>query len=104
MKWQTKDRMAMVWFEKGEMEDGKAGLFLDYLRTCAETLGHSPYSYEVEGGRYIAERFVSWSIALTEAGLSLPKGIQKPRQEQKLEFQARKSGCQPGNDPEAYID
>lgn len=76
---------------------------LDYLRTCAETLGHSPYSYEVEGGRYIAERFVSWSIALTEAGLPLPKGIQKPRQEQKLEFQARKSGCQPGNDPEAYI-
>lgn len=75
---------------------------LEYLRTCAEALGHSPYSYEVEGGRYIAERFVSWSIALTEAGLPLPKGIQKPRQKQKLEFQARKSGCQPGNDPEAY--
>ena len=85
----------------GNMSDNE---ILDYLRTCAETLGHSPYSYEVEGGRYIAERFVSWSIALTEAGLSLPKGIQKPRQEQKLEFQARKSGCQPGNDPEAYID
>lgn len=85
----------------GSMSDNE---ILNYLRTCAETLGHSPYSYEVEGGRYIAERFVSWSIALTEAGLSLPKGIQKPRQEQKLEFQARKSGCQPGNDPEAYID
>lgn len=48
---------------------------LEYLRTCAEALGHAPYSYEVEGGRYIAERFVSWSIALTEAKLPLPKGI-----------------------------
>ena len=77
---------------------------LEYLRTCAEALGHSPYSYEVEGGRYIAERFVSWSIALTEAKLPLPKGIQKPRREQKLEFLARKNGCQPGRDPEAYTD
>ena len=75
---------------------------LDYLRARAEALGHSPYSYEVEGGRYIAERFVSWSIALTEAKLPLPKGVQKPRREQKLEFLARKNGCQPGRDPETY--
>lgn len=75
---------------------------LEYLRTCAEALGRSPYSYEVEGGRYIAERFVSWSIALTEAKLPLPKGIQKPRREQKLAFLARKNGCQPGNPPETY--
>lgn len=73
---------------------------LEYLRTCAEALGHTPYSYEVEGGRYIAERFVSWSIALTEAKLPLLKGIQKPRREQKLAFLARKNGCQPGRDPE----
>lgn len=77
---------------------------LEYLRTCAEALGRSPYSYEVEGGRYIAERFVSWSIALTEAKLPLLKGIQKPRREQKLAFLARKNGCQPGCDPEAYTD
>lgn len=75
---------------------------LEYLCTCAEALGRSPYSYEVEGGRYIAERFVSWSIALTEAKLPLPKGCHKPRREQKLEFLARKNGCQPGCDPEAY--
>ena len=74
---------------------------LEYLRTCAEALGHSPYSNEVEGGRYIAGRFVCWSIALTEA--KLPKGCHKPRREQKLEFLARKNGCQPGRDPEAYI-
>ena len=74
---------------------------LEYLRTCAEALGRSPYSYEVEGGRYIAERFVSWSIALTEAKLPLLKGIQKPRREQKLAFLARKNGCQPGTNPEA---
>lgn len=76
---------------------------LEYLRTCAEALGHSPYSYEVEGGRYIAGRFVSWSIALTEAKLPLPKGCHKPRREQTLEFLARKNGCQPGEGPEAYI-
>ena len=73
---------------------------LEYLHTCAETLGRSPYSYEVEGGRYIAERFVSWSIALTEAKLPLPKGIQKPRREKKQEFLARKNGCQLGDTPE----
>lgn len=83
----------------GDMTDDE---ILEYLRTCAETLGRSPYSYEVEGGRYIAERFVSWSIALTEAKLPLPKGIQKPRREQKLAFLARKNGCQPGNPPETY--
>lgn len=75
---------------------------LEYLRTCAEALGHSPYSYEVEGGRYIAGRFVCWSIALTEAGLPLPKGIQKPRREQRLAFLSRKGECQPGDAPEAY--
>lgn len=73
---------------------------LEYLHTCAETLGRSPYSYEVEGGRYIAERFVSWSIALTEAKLPLPKGIQKPRREKKQEFLARKNRCQLGDTPE----
>ena len=83
----------------GDMRDDE---ILEYLRTCAETLGRSPYSYEVEGGRYIAERFVCWSIALTEAKLPLPKGVQKPRREQKLAFLARKNGCQPGRDPEAY--
>ena len=75
---------------------------LEYLRTCAEALGHSPYSYEVEGGRYIAGRFVCWSIALTEAELPLPKGCHKPRREQKLEFLARKNGCQLGSSPDAY--
>ena len=69
---------------------------LEYLRSCAEALGHSPYSYEVEGGRYIAGRFVCWSIALTEAKLPLP------RREQKLEFLARKNGCQPGSSPVTY--
>ena len=81
----------------GDMRDDE---ILEYLRTCAKALGHAPYSYEVEGGRYIAERFVCWSIALMEAGLPLPKGIQKPRREQKLAFLARGNGCQPRKDPE----
>lgn len=81
----------------GDMRDDE---ILEYLRTCAKALGHAPYSYEVEGGRYIAERFVCWSIALMEAGLPLPKGIQKPRREQKLAFLARENGCQPRKDPE----
>lgn len=83
----------------GEMSDEE---ILDYLRARAEALGHAPYPYEVEGGQYIAERFVSWSIALTEAGLPLPKGIKKPRREQKLAFLSKKEECQPGDAPEAY--
>ena len=48
---------------------------LAYLRQCAETLGHSPGKAEVEGGNYIAKRFVTWPTALQLAELPLPKGM-----------------------------
>ena len=48
---------------------------LEYLRQCAETLGHSPFKAEVEGGNYIAKRFVTWPLALQLAELPLPKGM-----------------------------
>ena len=51
---------------------------LAYLRQCAEKLGHSPFKAEVEGGGYIARRFVSWPLALQLAGLPLPKGMKPP--------------------------
>ena len=37
-----------------------------------------------------------------KAKLPLPKGCHKPRREQKLEFLARKNGCQPGSSPVTY--
>ena len=52
---------------------------LDYLRQCAAELGHTPVRREVLGSTYITERFGSWSVALTVAGLYLPKK-KRPRQ------------------------
>lgn len=51
---------------------------LAYLRQCAERLGHSPVKAEVEGGNYIAKRFVTWPLALQLAELPLPKGMKPP--------------------------
>ena len=48
---------------------------LEYLRQCAERLGHSPVKAEVEGGNYIAKRFATWPLALQLAELPLPKGM-----------------------------
>ena len=52
---------------------------LDYLRQCAADLGHTPMRREVLGSTYIAERFGNWSVALTVAGLYLPKK-KRPKQ------------------------
>lgn len=52
---------------------------LDYLRQCAAELGHTPVRREVLGSTYIADRFGNWSVALTVAGLYLPKK-KRPKQ------------------------
>ena len=52
---------------------------LDYLRQCAAELGHTPMRREVLGSTYIAERFGNWSVALTVAGLYMPKK-KRPKQ------------------------
>ena len=47
---------------------------LDYLRRCAAELGHTPmHRREVVGSTYISERFGNWAVALSMAGLPMPK-------------------------------
>ena len=48
---------------------------LHYLRCCAQHLGHTPVVREVEGGGYIAKRFINWPLALHLAQLPLPQGM-----------------------------
>ena len=62
-----------LWGEAHENDTDEQ--LLAYLRQCAERLGHSPVKAEVEGGNYIAKRFVTWPLALQLAGLPLPKGM-----------------------------
>ena len=52
---------------------------LDYVRRCAEELGHTPVSREVEGATWISRRIGSWSLVLTLARLPLPKGMEPPK-------------------------
>ena len=56
-----------------EHESDSDDVFLDYLRQCAAELGHTPMRREVLGSTYISERFGNWAVALTMAGLPLPK-------------------------------
>ena len=65
-----------LWGEAHESDTDQQ--LLAYLRQCAERLGHSPVKAEVEGGAYIAKRFVTWPLALQLAGLPLPKGMKPP--------------------------
>lgn len=53
---------------------------LDYLRQRAAELGYTPYRRDVEGATMIVARFGDWAIALTLAGLELPKDIKAPNQ------------------------
>ncbi len=53
---------------------------LDYLRQCAAELGHTPARREVLGSTYIGERFGNWAVALTVAGLRLPRN-KRPKEE-----------------------
>ena len=62
-----------LWGEAHENDTDEQ--LLEHLRQCAERLGHSPVKAEVEGGNYIAKRFVTWPLALKLAGLPLPKGM-----------------------------
>ena len=52
---------------------------LEYLQHCAAALGHTPMRREVVGSTNIAERFGNWAVALTVAGLPLPKNIKPPK-------------------------
>ena len=45
---------------------------LDYLRTCARHLGHTPYPREVYGSYLLTQRFSGWANAIAAAGLPNP--------------------------------
>lgn len=62
-----------LWGEAHENDTDEQ--LLEHLRQCAERLGHSPVKAEVEGGAYVAKRFVTWPLALQLAELPLPKGM-----------------------------
>lgn len=51
---------------------------LEYIRARAAALEHAPAAQEVPGAAYIAQRFGSWAVALTVAGLPLPEGVKPP--------------------------
>lgn len=57
-----------------------------YVQSCAEALGHTPYTREVIGGEYIRKRFHGWSVCLTIAGLPLPADLKPPRKKQMNEY------------------
>ena len=48
---------------------------LSYVKTKAEELGHTPVAQEIPGAAYISQRFGSWAVVLTVAGLPLPVGV-----------------------------
>lgn len=58
-------------FEVLHQSDTDAEL-IDYLRRCAEEIGHVPNACEVIGGAYLHQRFGSWDRALRLAGLGRP--------------------------------
>lgn len=76
---------------------------LAYLRQCAERLGHSPVKAEVEGGNYIAKRFVTWPLALQLAELPLPKGM-KPAGNKDVNAYRRQQTGKPENIPQNAVE
>ena len=57
-----------------EHEGVSDDMLLDYIRQCAAELGHTPmHRREVVGSTYISERFGNWAVALSMAGLPMPK-------------------------------
>ena len=64
------------WAEKHKNDTDEQ--LLDYLRQRAAELGYTPFRRDVEGATMIVQRFEEWAIALTLAGLELPKDIKAP--------------------------
>lgn len=71
----------------GDMTDEE---LLAYLRKCAEALGHVPYSYEVEGGKYISQRLGGWGMAIYRAGLPELKGVKPPTAAERAALRTQK--------------
>ena len=76
---------------------------LDYVRRCAEELGHTPVSREVEGSTWIAHRIGSWSLVLTLARLPLPKGMEPPKPKTWKAYRERKQAEKQVKDSEITV-
>ena len=74
-----------LWGEAHENDTDEQ--LLSYLRQCAEALGHSPVKAEVEGGGYIAKRFICWPLALQLARLPLPQGMIPAKKKDLMKYQ-----------------
>ena len=69
--------------------DDSDEVLLDYVRQCAVEFGKSPRMRDVLGGTYISQRFGSWALVLTLAGLKLPRGVEPPSQQTIKAYQKR---------------
>ena len=58
-------------FAQNRGNDGDEQL-LEYLRFCAQHLGHTPWPREIIGGCLIEKRFGSWEMVLARANLPKP--------------------------------
>ena len=67
---------------------------LAYVRRRAGELGRSPLMKEVLGATYISQRFGSWALVLTCAGLPLPKSVAPPKSSTISAYQKRLKAAQ----------
>lgn len=63
---------------------------LEYVRCCAQELGHTPYTREIVGGEYIRSRFGGWALMLTLAGLPLPSDVKPPTQQRIKDYKEKR--------------
>ena len=78
---EKRDEIALrdaAWSDKHKSDTDEQ--LLNYLRQRADELGYTPYRRDVDGATMLVERFGDWAIALTLAGLELPKDIKSPNQ------------------------
>lgn len=87
MQRQAKLEQDLIWGQYHE-EDTDEQL-LQYLRSRAQELGYTPVVREVEGGGYIAKRFINWPLALQLAQLPLPKGMLPPKTKDISKYQQK---------------
>ena len=59
---------------------------LNYVRSCAETMGQTPRMKEVLGGEYIRNRIGSWALVCTLAELALPPELKPPKKKELLQY------------------
>ena len=63
---------------------------LTYLRTWAIRLQHTPWPDEIEGGRFIQERFGSWDRALALARLPAPRTVNRNKDFARYQMETEK--------------